>query len=148
LQQESILNILLEAENYIKPRASRKIQFEFPQSNTQDYNVLMNKNLFSWVLENLYRNALDAMTDSGIVTTSIYKEKNIINIVISDTGKGIPQNKFETIFKPGYTTKERGWGLGLSLSKRIIESYHLGKIFVKESIPYVKTSFVIQLTEA
>ncbi|MEO6191071.1 MAG: HAMP domain-containing sensor histidine kinase [Saprospiraceae bacterium] len=148
LQKESILNILLEAENYIKPRASRKIQFEFPQANTQDYNVLMNKNLFSWVLENLYRNALDAMTDSGIVTTSIYKEKNIINIVISDTGKGIPQNKFETIFRPGYTTKERGWGLGLSLSKRIIESYHLGKIFVKESIPNVKTSFVIQLNEA
>ncbi|MEP7195109.1 MAG: HAMP domain-containing sensor histidine kinase [Saprospiraceae bacterium] len=147
LNKESLLQVLLEAENYIKPRASKKIVFDFPQTNDQDYYVLLNKNLFSWVLENILRNALDAMTETGKISARIYKDKNRVCLDISDTGKGINANNFHHIFRPGFTTKERGWGLGLSLAKRIVENYHDGKIFVKESVPNQKTTFTIQLIE-
>ncbi len=145
LKHESIRSVLLEAEEYIRPRASKKIVFQFPVKEQQDYSILMNKNLFSWVLENLLRNSLDAMDDQGKISISYYQHSDRLLIEISDTGKGILPGKFQTIFKPGFTTKERGWGLGLSLSKRIIEDYHGGKIYVKESIPNIKTTFVIEL---
>jgi signal transduction histidine kinase len=96
-------------------------------------------------LENLLRNALDAMGGKGKISAAVFKEKNHIRIEVSDTGKGIPSSKFKTVFKPGYSTKKRGWGLGLSLAKRIIETYHSGKIFVSKSIPNEQTTFTIKL---
>jgi hypothetical protein len=107
--------------------------------------ALMNESLFSWVIENLVKNAVDAMEGQGTITVQMETTKKIIFIDISDTGKGIPKSKFETIFSPGYTTKTRGWGLGLSLVKRIIESYHGGRIFVKSSEIGRGTTFRIEL---
>jgi signal transduction histidine kinase len=107
--------------------------------------ALMNDSLFAWVIENLVKNAVDAMEGQGTITVCLEITKKNILVDISDTGKGIPQSKFETIFRPGYTTKTRGWGLGLSLVKRIIESYHGGKIFVKNSEIGKGTTFRIEL---
>ena len=106
---------------------------------------MINRHLFDWVIENILRNSLDAMEGIGTISASIYEEENMIAIDINDTGKGIPANKFNTVFKPGYSTKKRGWGLGLSLAKRIIEEYHKGKIFVKKSILNEGTTFTIKL---
>lgn len=145
LESESLLQLILEAKDYMKPRASKKIEFEFPSEGSQDYYVKLNKNLFSWVLENLLRNALDAMSESGKITVKLYKDKEHVYVDVSDTGHGIPAAKFNTIFKPGYTTKDRGWGLGLSLAKRIIENYHNGKIYVKESSLGKGTTFTIKM---
>ncbi|NOT36867.1 MAG: HAMP domain-containing histidine kinase [Saprospiraceae bacterium] len=148
LQPESLLNIILEAKDYMKPRASKNITFDFPSEGGQDYQVQVNKNLFSWVLENLLRNALDAMTETGKITVKLYQEADYACVDVSDTGHGISVGKFNTIFKPGFTTKERGWGLGLSLAKRIIENYHNGKIFVKESSLGKGTTITIRLLRA
>ena len=105
----------------------------------------MNAPLFSWVVENLFRNAIDAMGGEGALNIEITDQMQFLYIDISDTGKGIPKGKFKTVFEPGYTTKERGWGLGLSLCKRIIEDYHDGKIFVKSSEVNKGTTFRIVL---
>lgn len=105
----------------------------------------MNPHLFHWVLENLIRNALDAMEGTGKITAMVYQEGRHVCIDLSDTGKGIPASKFRAIFRPGYSTKKRGWGLGLSLSKRIIESYHNGKIFVKKSGLNQGTTFSVRI---
>lgn len=147
LKEESLLEILMEAREYMQPRASKKIEFEFPSAQLQDYIVEVNKNLFSWVLENLLRNALDAMTDSGKIKVSMYQDADYTYVDVTDTGHGLAASKFQTIFRPGFTTKERGWGLGLSLSKRIIENYHNGKIYVKESSPGKGTTFTIKLNK-
>ena len=109
---------------------------------------MANRNLISWVLENVLRNALDAMEGQGTITARLEASSNKVLILISDTGSGIPPGKFQTIFLPGYSTKSRGWGLGLSLARRIIENYHGGKIYVGESTPGVKTTFVIELNKA
>ena len=101
--------------------------------------------LFHWVLENLLRNALDAMDAEGTITANVSQEGSYICVDISDTGKGIPPTKVKKVFEPGFTTKQRGWGLGLSLAKRIIENYHAGKIFVKKSKPGEGTTFSIKL---
>jgi len=98
------------------------------------------------VVENLLRNAIDAMEGGiGVITASVYEEPGFICFDLTDTGKGIPANKFSTVFKPGYSTKTRGWGLGLSLSKRIVEQYHKGKIFVKQSQVDKGTTFTVKL---
>jgi signal transduction histidine kinase len=108
--------------------------------------VSINPPLFDWVVENLLRNAIDAIEGGiGTITAVVYKEANFACIDISDTGKGIPANKFKTVFKPGYSTKTRGWGLGLSLSQRIVQQYHSGKIFVKRSEPGKGATFTIKL---
>jgi signal transduction histidine kinase len=101
--------------------------------------------LFDWVVENLLRNALDAMDGKGFIEAEIYDDQDFVYVDITDSGKGIPEGKFKTVFRPGYTTKKRGWGLGLSLAKRIVEEYHNGKIFVKRSEEGVGTTFTIQL---
>ncbi len=145
-KMESV-NIYEELESmraYMQRRASRRIEFDFPDP-TLVQNVNINPPLFNWVLENLLRNALDAMGGKGKISAKVYKEKNQVCIDVSDTGKGIPTSKFKTVFKPGYSTKKRGWGLGLSLAKRIIESYHSGKIFVSKSVPSEQTTFTIKL---
>ena len=129
-------------------RASRHIVFDFPDEEDQDYWVDINPNLFSWVLENLLRNALDAMEGEGKIMARISKHHHMIHLEITDTGKGIPAGKFDTIFRPGYSTKLRGWGLGLSLAKRIIENYHNGRIYVKDSAIDQGTTFMIELRES
>ncbi len=145
LESVNIYEELEECRSYMQKRASRKVTFDFPPPNTGNYQVNINKHLFDWVVENLLRNALDSMGGNGHIAAKIYTDDKYVNIDLSDTGKGIPGNKFKTIFKPGFTTKARGWGLGLSLAKRIIEEYHSGKIFVKSSEENKGTTFTIKL---
>lgn len=130
---------------YMKKRASRRVDFKFPDLTATPVRAKINSHLFDWVIENLLRNALDAMDGQGQITVEIAEVEGRAQIDISDTGKGIPTNKQKTVFNPGYTTKKRGWGLGLSLAKRIIENYHSGKIFVKNSKVNEGTTFTIQL---
>jgi len=133
--------------DYMQRRAPRKVEFDFPRPD--DYQPLMvgiNAPLFDWVIENLLRNAIDSMEGGvGKIAATVYEEGRFVCIDISDTGKGIPPGKFKTVFKPGYSTKTRGWGLGLSLSKRIIDEYHRGKIFVKHSEIGKGTTFTVKL---
>jgi len=98
-----------------------------------DLQFKINKQLFDWVFENLLKNALDAMSGEGRIDVDVTSDDKHVIVDVTDSGKGIPKNKFETIFEPGYSTKRRGWGLGLSLTKRIVEEYHNGKISVKRS---------------
>ena len=145
------INMYQELEKcraYMQRRASRKVEFHFPAPDEGNKQARINPHLFDWVVENLLRNALDAMEGKGNISAEIYDDKDYIYIDISDTGKGIPANKFKTVFQPGFTTKKRGWGLGLSLAKRIIEEYHSGKIFVKRSEEGKGTTFTIQLPRA
>lgn len=133
--------------DYMQRRAPRKVAFVFPDPQAElPLMVSINPPLFDWVVENLLRNAIDAIEGGiGTITAIVYKEANFACIDISDTGKGIPANKFKTVFKPGYSTKTRGWGLGLSLSQRIVQQYHKGKIFVKRSEPGKGATFTIKL---
>ncbi len=130
---------------YMERRASRNVVFHYPDPTTGNLQVKINKHLFDWVIENLIRNSLDAMDGKGTLTAEIKKIGNFVNIDMTDTGKGIPSAKHQTIFEPGFTTKKRGWGLGLSLAKRIVENYHKGRIFVKSSKPNRGTTFTIKL---
>jgi Histidine kinase-, DNA gyrase B-, and HSP90-like ATPase len=145
----NIYEELDHCREYMQRRSPRKVKFVFPDVNNtppQYLAVKINAHLFDWVVENLLRNAIDAMEGGeGILTASIYEEPQWVGIDITDTGKGIPKNKFNTVFQPGYTTKKRGWGLGLSLAKRIIENYHGGKIFVKDSEPNKATTITIKM---
>ncbi|MFM6977041.1 MAG: sensor histidine kinase [Sphingobacteriaceae bacterium] len=145
LESQVVFQVVNDFVNYFKFRSSDKISFEV--SGEKQAEALINIPLFDWVLENLLKNAVNAIEGSGtisiIIKESLVKEKVVIDI--SDSGKGIPKNKFETIFQPGYTTRKRGWGLGLSLTRRIIQNYHQGQIFVKESEPGKGTTFRIIL---
>jgi signal transduction histidine kinase len=107
---------------------------------------MLNPPLFEWVLENLMKNALDAMEGTGEIQVTAFQRENYVNIDITDTGKGILKNNLEQIFEPGFSTKKRGWGLGLTLARRIIEEYHHGKIFVKDSSPKGTTFRIILKT--
>jgi signal transduction histidine kinase len=133
----------------MEKRAPRRVTFDFPDvdESTPIYTKIKPP-LFDWVVENLLRNSLDALEGRGQITARIHEEGSHVTIDISDTGKGIPSGKFKTVFQPGYTTKKRGWGLGLSLAKRIIEEYHGGKIFVKRSEEGQGTTFTIVLPKA
>jgi signal transduction histidine kinase len=133
-----------ESVAYLEKRISWKVKlvFDFPESSVM---VQLNKSLFSWVIENLTKNAVDAMGGEGIITYSMGDKGRYCFLDISDTGKGVSTSKFNRIFQPGFTTKERGWGLGLSLAKRIVENYHEGKIFVKQSEIGKGTTFRILL---
>ena len=145
LDKTNIYEELDKCKNYMQRRAPKKVKFEFPDPKEHALMVGLNPPLFDWVIENLLRNALDAMDSTGQITAKVYTDKGYVCIDISDTGKGIPSNKFRTVFEPGYTTKKRGWGLGLSLAKRIVEQYHNGKIFVSQSAENVGTTFTIKL---
>ncbi|MFT6709168.1 MAG: two-component system, sporulation sensor kinase D, partial [Flavobacteriales bacterium] len=129
-------------------RSPRRVVFEFPEAGQEEKMVEINKHLFDWVIENLLRNALDSMRGTGTISCRVSEEKNFVVINISDTGEGIPPSKFKTVFQPGYSTKKRGWGLGLSLAKRIIESYHSGRIFVQNSVLKEGTTFTIKLPKS
>jgi len=132
LRKENIQKIITTAINYLKSRSSDKITFKL-EMPAEELNIPLNASLFEWVIENVCKNAIDAVNGAGEIELSITDHTQVIYIDITDSGKGISKTKYKTIFKPGYTTKERGWGLGLSLTKRIIEEYHDGKIFVYES---------------
>ncbi len=144
LTETDIYSELNQVKNYFVRRSPSRISFDFAKP---DYliSAKINQHLFAWVIENLIRNALDAMDGKGKISCKLYEQKNQVFIELSDTGHGISQGQFKTIFKPGYSTKKRGWGLGLSLVKRIVEEYHKGKIFVKSSKPYEDTTFCIIL---
>lgn len=139
--------VLSESILYINSRTSDKVLIEIKDwDKLSGINVSVNKPLFAWVIENLCKNAVDAMNGEGEIWFEVFlDDSNYIFIDIHDTGKGIPINKQKTIFKPGYTTKKRGWGLGLSLVKRIIENYHQGKIYVKSSEVGKGSHFRIEL---
>ncbi len=135
---------ILQSVNYIRKRSSDKINIYYTPPE-QPVMVPLSEPLFGWVIENLCKNALDAMSGIGTISIEMKINRNQVIIDVSDTGKGIPKRKHKTIFKPGYTTKSRGWGLGLSLTKRIIEDYHNGRIFVLRSEPDKGTVFRIML---
>lgn len=143
----AISEILPPIMDYMKRRAPRQVQFRLEHDESTDL-VRVNRHLFEWVIENLIRNSLDAMGDKGLIMTAVHSSPRTVYIDISDSGKGIPSGKFKEIFKPGYSTKKRGWGLGLSLARRIIEDYHKGKIYVKSSKPDEGTTFTIELPSA
>lgn len=143
LKSENLCEIIERVVNYIGKRTSNKVRitYDFPE-NTVTANL--SASLFEWVIENLCKNAIDAMQGEGHINIHLYRHADILKLEVSDTGKGIPKNKFKTVFQPGYTTKKRGWGLGLSLAKRIITEYHGGRIYVKESSPQ-GTTFCIEI---
>jgi signal transduction histidine kinase len=133
---------------YVQQRASRKITFDFPDPEAQvALMVNISPLLFDWVVENLLKNALDASEGKGQIEARVTDGEYFVHIDISDTGKGIPKRSFKSVFQPGYSTKKRGWGLGLSLCKRIVEKYHNGKIFVLKSTEGNGTTFRIQLPQ-
>ncbi len=133
LKNINLFNVITRAVNYIKSRSSENVRFNVSFSEEDQLNLPLNAALFEWVIENLCKNAIDAMNGKGIININVQDNVQVVYLDISDTGRGINKLKFKTVFKPGYTTKERGWGLGLSLSKRIVEMYHGGKIFVNYS---------------
>ncbi len=141
---EQVLNTAL---NYLVPRSSKNINFYFEPSGAAKL-VELSVPLFEWVIENLSKNAIDAMEGKGAITYSIVEKESHYALHIKDTGKGIPKANFKTVFQPGYTTKKRGWGLGLSLVKRIVEDYHKGKIYVSDSAANKGTTFCIDLKRA
>ena len=147
LLQQNLVEVLISTISYLKTRSSDKVRFE-TSFNENDFVVApLNTALFSWVIENLCKNAIDAMDNNGTITINLKEKESAINIDISDTGKGIHKSQHKTVFNPGYSTKKRGWGLGLSLAKRIIENYHSGKIFIKSSEIGKGTTFRIMLNK-
>lgn len=145
LVKENLNEVVQRIQSYIKSRSSDKVSFYISSPQKDAIYADINAPLFEWVLENLMKNAIDAMNGSGSLTIALHDQQQYIYVDVTDTGKGIPKGKFKTIFKPGYTTKNRGWGLGLSLAKRIIEEYHSGEIFVKSSDINKGTTFRIVL---
>lgn len=145
LRKESVTDMISNSVSYIRSRTSERVRFTVKSNVSHDIFAPLNIPLFEWVLENLFKNAIDAMSGEGDITIHLTDQQQFVYIDISDTGKGIPKSKFKTVFKPGYTSKSRGWGLGLSLSKRIVEEYHDGHIFVKSSDPGKGTTFRIVL---
>lgn len=144
LKEEDLRAVIEHMVDYISRRASDKVSLtcSFPSNQV---HVRICAPLFEWVLENLCKNAIDAMAGEGHISIYVYRKTHHVAIDIADTGKGISRKHFKTVFKPGFTTKKRGWGLGLSLAKRIVEEYHGGHIFVKESEPGKGTTFCIYL---
>lgn len=143
LRPESLNEVLSAVTQYISRRASNRVRLTctVPQ---QPLIVPMCSSLFEWVVENLCKNAIDAMDGQGSITLTASTEGALAVVEVADTGKGIPKNKFRTVFTPGFTTKKRGWGLGLSLAKRIVEEYHHGRIYVKNSEVGRGTTFRIE----
>jgi signal transduction histidine kinase len=145
LKRENIVALINNVVTYLRPRISSRIKIEvFTLSD--NISAMVHAPLFEWVIENLCKNAVDAMGSSGTVAIKILRgNEGKVFIDVSDTGKGIPRSKLGMVFKAGFTTKKRGWGLGLTLAKRIIETYHNGKIYVKSSEEAIGTTFRISL---
>lgn len=145
LKPENIVEVVYNSIDYLKKRTSSKVNFNIQPVRTSVILTQLNYQLFDWVIENLVKNAVDAMAGQGDIVVQITEEEKFVVVDISDTGKGIPKKMQRTIFNPGYTSKQRGWGLGLSLAQRIIRDIHDGKIFVKSSLPGKGTTFRIML---
>lgn len=144
LSRTELVQATRESYTYIKTRSSNLIDFHISTPYTPIY-VNLNASLYSWTIENLVKNAIDAMRGKGKLVIEIKQDLNWVYVYIKDTGKGIPKSKFTQVFEPGYTSKKRGWGLGLSLAKRIIEDYHKGRIKVSHSELKKGTTFQIAL---
>ncbi|MBI9034066.1 MAG: HAMP domain-containing histidine kinase [Bacteroidales bacterium] len=145
LKDEDLTELLYKSVSYLRTRTSKKVEYTIHYPEDKMLRAPINVSLFEWVIENLCKNAVDAMSGAGKIDIYIKEEANQILIDFTDTGKGVPRAQFKAIFKPGYTNKKRGWGLGLSLSDRIIREYHKGKLFVKDSVIDKGTTFRIVL---
>jgi signal transduction histidine kinase len=132
LEKKDIIEETLNSFDYLKSRFSSQVNFYF-EATKEPIFISLNPELHSWTIENLMKNAIDAMKGKGELTLEIKKDGQYVRINITDSGKGIPKNQFKSVFEPGFTSKKRGWGLGLSLTKRIVEEYHAGKIKVAYS---------------
>ncbi len=144
LKKENIFEVLSRSVNYLQSRLSTNVEITL-NNQSEDAMAPISTPLFEWVIENICKNATDAMKGKGAINILVSNNTSFINIEISDTGKGLSKNDYKRIFQPGFSTKKRGWGLGLSLSKRIIENYHMGKLYVKSSEINKGTTFCISL---
>ncbi len=144
LQPVVLSEVLSQSVDYMKSRSGKNVQLYY-QAPSKPIRAEININLFNWVIENIIKNAVDAMEGEGSIFCTLAYRNGLAYIDISDSGKGIPKNQMKDIFQPGFTTKKRGWGLGLSLAKRIVRDYHKGDIFVKESLPFKRTTLRIIL---
>ena len=145
LVKENIVEVTRKGISYLITRSPKKVKYNINLPEDKEIIVPLNAHLFDWVIENLCKNAIDAMGGEGEISLDLFEDDKFVYIDISDTGKGIAKQKFKTVFNPGYTSKKRGWGLGLSLSKRIINEYHKGRIFVRNSQLNKGTTFRIML---
>ena len=147
LKAENLIEIIEKVISYFQrriPQTGKKVQLVL--EHTSPVTAHINSELFEWVIENLVKNALDAIeTDTGKITIAVSERPETVNIDVIDTGKGIDTTYRKEVFRPGFSTKKRGWGLGLSLSQRIIETYHRGKLILRDSKPGIGTTFRIKL---
>lgn len=146
LEMKDLREVIESSVRYMKGRTSQNVSYTII-CNAENTNVMMSEPLMQWVFENLSKNAIDAMDGKGALTFNIFNKEKKVVVEVSDTGKGMEKKLFKQIFKPGFTTKKRGWGLGLSLVNRIITEYHKGKIFVKQSEINKGTTFCIELNK-
>jgi signal transduction histidine kinase len=146
LEKRDIVAQVRTMMDYMKKRTTGKINFILNTQGKKEIEAMISGPLFDWVIENLLKNALDSMEGKGNIIVDIFNENKKTIIDVIDTGKGISKQNFSKVFKPGFTTKKRGWGLGLSLSKRIVEQFHKGRIYVKQSEQGKGTTFRIELT--
>ena len=148
LSRHNIVDEAKKAYDYYASRSSKLVNYHFDTEEDVKIYAMINPQLFSWVIENLVKNAIDAMDGKGTLRIKVQsKDGKYVQVLVSDTGKGIPKNLYNKIFEPGFTTKRRGWGLGLSLTKRIIEDYHGGKVHVEKSENGVGTTMSVMLKE-
>jgi signal transduction histidine kinase len=146
LKEENVADVVGAAIEYLRSRAPRKVQFAVSFPEDEQFIAPLNSYLFQWVIENLCKNAVDAMeSGQGKIDLWLLEEGNTVAIEVADNGKGIKKKDVGNVFRPGFTTKKRGWGLGLSLAKRIVEEYHKGHIYVKSSELGKGTTFRIEL---
>ncbi|MFZ9661723.1 MAG: sensor histidine kinase [Chitinophagaceae bacterium] len=145
LEQRDVIEVLQQVIEYVRKRAPEKIQFSLETEGVAKLPIPLSNPLFDWVIENLLKNALDAMGGKGSIAVQLHDQPNKVVIDVTDTGKGIPASQIGSVFNPGFTTKKRGWGLGLTLSKRIIEDYQKGTLTVKHSELGKGTTFRIVL---
>jgi two-component sensor histidine kinase len=148
LKNEDLISVIDNSIAYLSTRSPKNVKFDIRIPQDREIIIPINQALLEWTFENLSKNAIDAMEGSGKITIEMEEDEQMVYIDVTDTGKGIPKNQFKKIFMPGYTTKKRGWGLGLSLVKRIVEEYHKGKIYVKQSTLGKGTTFCIELKKA
>jgi len=148
MKEENIGEITEQSFNYLSARASKKIKMTLTNHLRNSIQLKVNKQLLGWVIENLVRNAIDAIAGAGAVNLEINEQPKWVVIDVIDTGKGIAKAQQSVVFRPGYTTKSRGWGLGLSLAKRIVEEYHKGKIYVAQSEVGKGTNFRVMLPKS
>ena len=143
LEYEKINEVVSQMVDYLRNRSSKLVNFSIKTDVSDKFEIRMCRPLFEWVIENICKNAIDAMEGEGAISVHTFEQKEKIVIDISDTGKGISRNVQKSVFKPGYSTKPKGWGLGLSLAKRIVEQYHKGKLFIPASVHGKGTTFRI-----